>query len=129
MTLRPGNASIERREDAMADATTTFFEELAARGHEPLLEKANGSIRFDLTDDGRRSRWLVEIEKGDVSVSHRNARADCVVTGEKALFDAIAKGRENAVAAFLRGEIGIAGNRQLLVLFQRVFPGPPRRKA
>ncbi len=38
----------------MADATTTFFEELAARGHEPLLEKATGSIRFDMTDGGRQ---------------------------------------------------------------------------
>jgi putative sterol carrier protein len=113
----------------MADATTKFFEELAGRAHEPLLEKATGSIRFDLTDGGRRARWLVEIEKGDLAVSHRNAKADCVVSAEKALFDAITKGRENAVAAFLRGEIGIDGNRQLLVLFQRVFPGPPRRTA
>ena len=113
----------------MADATTTFFEDLATRGHEPLLEKASGSIRFDVTDGGRRSRWLVEIEKGDLTVSHRNAQADCVVSGEKALVDAIVKGKENAVAAFLRGAIAIDGNRQLLVLFQRVLPGPQGRKA
>jgi predicted lipid carrier protein YhbT len=113
----------------MADATTKFFDELAARGHEPLLEKATGSIRFDLIDNGRRSRWLVEIEKGDLTVSHRNAQADCVVRGEKAFFDGIAKGKENAVAAFLRGAIGIDGDRHLLVLFQRVFPAPPRRPA
>jgi putative sterol carrier protein len=113
----------------MADATTEFFEELAARGHEPLLEKATGSIRFDLTDNGRRSRWLVELDKGDIAVSHRNVKADCVVRGEKGLFEAIASGEENAVAAFLRGAIGIDGNRQLLVLFQRVFPAPPRRAA
>jgi predicted lipid carrier protein YhbT len=110
----------------MADATTAFFDQLGAKGHEPLLEKATGTIRFDIVDNGRRTRWLVEIAKGDITVSHRNAKADCVVRGEKALFEAIAVGKENAVAAFLRGAIGIDGNRQLLVIFQRLFPGPPR---
>jgi predicted lipid carrier protein YhbT len=109
----------------MADEATAFFEELGAKAHEPLLERTSGSIRFDLVDNGRRSRWLVEIAKGDITVSHRNAKADCVVRGEKGLFEAIAAGKENAVAAFLRGAISVEGNRQLLVLFQRVFPAPP----
>lgn len=109
----------------MPDATTEFFTGLEERGHEPLLEKARGSIRFDLLDDGRRARWLVEIDRGDLAVSHRNAKADCVIRAEKALFDRIATGEENAVAAVLRGAMAIEGNRQLLVLFQRVFPAPP----
>ncbi|HVD24923.1 MAG TPA: SCP2 sterol-binding domain-containing protein [Gaiellaceae bacterium] len=108
----------------MRDATTEFFAGLEERGHEPLLEKATGSLRFDLIDNGRRARWLVEIDHGDLTVSHRNAKADCVVRAEQALFDRIAAGEENAVAAVLRGAMGIEGNRQLLVLFQRLFPAP-----
>ena len=109
----------------MADATTEFFEGLEARGHEPALKKARGSVRFDLTDDGRKSRWLVEIDHGDVAVSHRNAKADCVIRLEKSLFEEITQGKENPVAAVLRGDLEIDGSPQLLVLFQRLFPGPP----
>jgi putative sterol carrier protein len=108
----------------MADVTTEFFQGLEARGHEPALTKASGSVRFDLTDDGRKSRWLVEIHHGDIAVSHRNAKADCVIRVEKSLFEQIAQGKENAVAAVLRGELQIDGSPQLLVLFQRLFPGP-----
>jgi putative sterol carrier protein len=113
----------------MADASTQFFTGLGERGHEPLLEKATGSLRFDLTEDGRRARWLVEIDHGDISVSHRNAKADCVIRAEKAVFDRVAAGRENAVAAVLRGQIEVDGSRHLLVLFQRVFPAPPGKAA
>jgi putative sterol carrier protein len=113
----------------MTDATTEFFEQLSARGHEPLLEKATGTVRFDLTDGKRKARWLVEIEKGDVSVSHKNVKADCVVRAEKTLFDGIASGRENAMAAVLRGEVGVDGEREFLVWFQRLFPSPPRRRS
>lgn len=113
----------------MTDATTEFFEQLGARGHEPMLEKAKGTLRFDLTDGKRKARWLVAIEKGDVAVSHENAKADCVVRADKTLFDGIASGRENAMAAVLRGEIGIEGEREFLVWFQRLFPSPPRRRS
>ena len=61
---------------------------LAARGHEPALAKITGTIRFDLSDGGARPvRWLITITKGDVALSHRNAKADCVVRADQALFD------------------------------------------
>ena len=88
----------------MTDATTEFFEELAARGHEPALAKATGTLRIDLRDGGARAeRWLITITKGDVAVSHRNAKADCVIRVDRTLFDRIASGETNAMAAFLRG--------------------------
>ena len=105
----------------MADATTEFFEDLGARGHEPLLERANGTMRIELSNGKRRARWLVTLKKGDVTVSHANAKADCVVRMDQALFDQIVSGRENAIAALLRGLVAVEGNRQLLVLFQRLF--------
>jgi putative sterol carrier protein len=113
----------------MTDATTLFFEELEARGHEPRLQKVTGTFRFDLTNGKRTARWLVSINKGDIAVSHKNARADCVMRAEKTVFDGIASGEVNPVAAVLRGSLGVEGDRELLVLFQRLFPGPPRRSA
>jgi putative sterol carrier protein len=110
----------------MRDATAGFFDELEARGHEPMLEKATGTLRFDLTDGKRTTRWLVAIDKGAVSVSHRNAKADCVVRAEKKLFDNLARGKQNAMAALLRGAVELRGDPTLLLPFQRLFPGPKR---
>jgi len=106
------------------DATTEFFHGLATRRHEPLLEKATGTMRFELSNGKRKARWLVTIKKGDVTVSHASSKADCVTRMNQALFDQIVTGEENAMAAVLRGEIGVEGKPHLLVLFQRLFPGP-----
>jgi putative sterol carrier protein len=106
------------------DATTEFFQELGARGHEPLLEKATGTIRFELTNGRRKARWLVTIKRGDVTVSHANRRADCVVRANHELSNQIVTGEVNAMAALLRGAIAVEGEPELLVLFQRLFPGP-----
>jgi putative sterol carrier protein len=113
----------------MADATADFFEDLGRRGHEPLLEKATGSVRVDLADGKHLEHWLVVIDKGDIAVSRKQARADLVVRADKALFDKVAKGRENAFAAVLRGAVGIEGKVQLMMLFQRLFPSPPKRRS
>jgi putative sterol carrier protein len=109
------------------DAAAEFFDELGRRGHEPLLEQATGTVRFDLVDGSRTERWLVTLEKGDVSVSRKNVGADCVVRGDRRLFEAIARGDANGVTAYLRGELTVEGDPELLVLIQRVFPGPARR--
>ena len=110
----------------MTDATSEFFHGLEARGHEPRLEKVKGTLRFDLANGKRAARWLVTIDKGDIAISHKNAKADCVVRADKALFDGIAAGEINAFAAALRGLIGIEGNPELLVMVQRVFPEPSK---
>jgi len=110
----------------MADATADFFEALVERGHEPLLETATGTVRFDLRDGKKTDRWLVSIVKGDLAVSRRNLQADCVVTTDKTLFDDVASGRANAFAALLREEMGVEGDVRLLVAFQRLLPGPSR---
>jgi predicted lipid carrier protein YhbT len=112
----------------MTDSTPAFFDELGRRGHEPLLEKANGTVRFDLVGDSRTERWLVTLDRGDVFVSRKNVAADCVVRAERTLFDAIVSGKVNAMAAYLRGELTLEGDPELLVLFQRVLPGPATRR-
>jgi putative sterol carrier protein len=104
-------------------AITDFFEGLGARGHEPLLERASGTIRIEVVN-GKRTAWLVTIEKGDVTVSQRNVRADCVVRGPAKLFDGVVRGKVNAMAAVLRGTVEVEGDPELLVLFQRVLGRP-----
>jgi putative sterol carrier protein len=109
----------------MTPATTAaFFAELAERGHEPLLHAASGTVRFDLRDGENVERWLVAIDRGTVSVTRKREKADCVVFTDRRLFDRIVTGQANAMTAFLRGLIGLEGDPQLLLLFQRLFPGP-----
>ena len=110
----------------MTSPTEEFFAELERRGHEPLLSKAKGSIRFDVVDGKRTSRWLVAVDRGDVSVSRRNASADSTVRIDRALFDRVVTGRANAMAEVLRGTIAVKGELQPVILFQRLFPGPTR---
>ena len=99
----------------MADPTTDFFQALAAGGPHPDLGKAKGG-----------TRWLIELDNGNVAVSRRNAKADCVVRAEKSLFDRVASGEQNGMAAVLRGAIVLEGDAGLLLPFQRLFPDPPR---
>ena len=113
----------------MSDPTTEFFAELARRGHEPLLEKVKGTIRFDIVRGKSTSRWLVAIDRGDLTVSRGNASADSTVRVDRELFDRLVTGRVNGMAAVLRGTIGIRGELEPVILFQRLLPGPPLAKA
>jgi putative sterol carrier protein len=112
----------------MAEATAAFFAQLGSRGHEPLLRRATGTFRFEITGE-RPERWFVEVKKGDVTVSRRNARADCMVRADRTVFEAIMSGEANAFAAALRGAAVIEGNVSLLATFQRLLPGPSRAQA
>lgn len=109
----------------MPDATTEFFRGLGTRGHETGLEKATGTIRFELSNGKRRRNWVVAIEGGDLTVSQGLAPADCVARAPAEVFDGMVKGEVNPMAAILRGAIHVEGDPELLVLFRRVFPGPP----
>jgi putative sterol carrier protein len=106
----------------MADATTEFFDWLAERGHEPFLEKASGTIGFELKKGNRTERWVVAVEKGDIAVSRKKTDCDCVIRTDVALFDRVVTGEANTVAAVLRGTITIDGDPAVAVLFQRLLP-------
>jgi putative sterol carrier protein len=108
-----------------ADGVVEFFEELGRREHEPLLAKVSGRVRFDLVDAGRPDRWLVAVDKGDTTVLHKGGPADCTVRADRALFERLCRGEENALAAVLRGALVCTGDVELLFAIQRIFPGPP----
>jgi len=111
----------------VSDSTPAFFKALGERGHVPLLEKITGTVRFEIVDGKRVERWLLTVDKGDVAVSRKNVRADCTLRADKAVFEQLGSGKMNAMAATLRGDIAIDGDSSLLVPFQRLLPGPPRR--
>jgi len=109
----------------MADRTAAFFDDLSVRGHLPELRKVRGAVRCDVTGDGDTQHWRIEIERGDVNVSHRAGQADCVLRGERDIFDGITSGHSNAMTEMLRGGLVVRGDLELLVLFQRLLPAPP----
>jgi putative sterol carrier protein len=113
----------------MTDLTAEFFDDLAQRGHEPLLGNASGTMRFDIADGKRTETWSVKIDKGDLSVSRSGGAADSTLAASKAVFDRLASGKASAVAEVLRGTLTIEGDWRLLVLFRRILPGRPIAKA
>ena len=111
------------------DPTGRFFERLAELGHQPLLRKVTGTTRFEVVDGRRTRRWLVSVAKGDLAVAAGGGDADCVVRADRKDFDRVVTGRMNFVAAVLRGDLAVDGDWRLLVAMQRLFTGPPRRRA
>ncbi|GGM18851.1 MULTISPECIES: SCP2 sterol-binding domain-containing protein [Micromonospora] len=110
----------------MVDSTTRFFETLDRRGFEPLLAKASGTLRFDLHEDAHTTHWLLQIDHGRVHVSRDDRAADTVVWTSPALFEDLAAGREDGLAALLRGDMTVTGDARLVVQIERLFPGPPQ---
>jgi putative sterol carrier protein len=108
----------------MTESSAEFFDDLGRRGHEPLLQRVSATVRFDITDGERTEHRLVRIDHGDIRVSADNEPADCVLGGDRAVFDAIVGGRMTAMVALLLGVLAVDGDPELLVLTQRLFPGP-----
>jgi putative sterol carrier protein len=112
----------------MMEAAKQFFEGLERRDHDPLVEKADGSIRFEVRDNGRTDRWLLTLDRGDLSISHKGGPADCTVRADKSTFQRMAAGEMNAMTAVLRGVVEVEGDTELLLMFQRLLPDPPKRR-
>jgi hypothetical protein len=123
------NARGKTKPDAVQrdSGARSFFGVLQARGHEPMLKGESGTLRFDVSGGPQVEHWFVTISDGNVAVSHRRTRADTVVRVDRDLFDRIAQGTANAMTAQLRGALVADGDLHLLLTFQRLFPGPPRR--
>jgi hypothetical protein len=113
----------------MTDPVEEFFNGLAERGYEPLLQHNSGSIRFDVTDGGAIDHWRVTIDQGKVTVGRDDTAADTVAIQDRAvLVDAI-QGNQNLVIALWLGQVGVSGNSERLVSFQRLFGNRPEPAA
>ena len=106
------------------DAISSFFEALGQRGHEPLLEKVEGTVRIDAYKNGQADCWLVTINRGDLSVVRGEREADAVFGGDADVLDRVVRGEENALAAMLRGAVMVAGDLRLILKMERLLPGP-----
>lgn len=105
--------------------TAAFFTGLEEQDHQPLLSRVTGTIRFDARNGTRTGHWYLHIERGRLTVSRRNDPADAVVSTTAALLEGIVTGHINTTAAVLRGEVAVEGDLHLLLLFDRLTPGPP----
>lgn len=103
------------------DAVTAFFEDLGSRGYEPLLRGVSAVARFDLVSGKTTERWLLTIQKGNLSVSHRNVRADAVVRMSRDLFEAVAGGETTLLPGMLRGEVVLEGDYRLMILIRKLL--------
>ena len=110
----------------MVDPIADFFDHLFA-DPPPPLKRMSATIRFDIEDATTTRHWLLALDRGTIRVSHRKAKADAVIRTDRALFQRVLAGEANAMAATLRGQIAIEGDRELLVAFQRLMPGPSRK--
>src|SRR5687767_6767700 len=98
----------------MSDAADTFLRQVAARGYEPLVDKARGVVKLELATGSDTDRWFVSMDRGDLAVARDERAADCTLRMDRAVFDGLTRGEVNAMAAVLRGEITIDGDRALL---------------
>lgn len=110
------------------DPTAELFESIKRRGQVPALRQECGNVLVELKHDTQVEKWVVEVRNGQVNVT-RDEREErephCVVRADKAVFDRIAKGEENANVAYFRGELLIEGCIHLISAIERLFPGPP----
>jgi ubiquinone biosynthesis protein UbiJ len=108
----------------------TFISGISAEP-QPLLANTSGTLLFEVRDRDETAWALVSVDKGRVGVEAvaGTREADATIRAELPLLEEIAQGRANAMAAILRGELRVEGDAELLMDFQRIFPGPddPRR--
>ncbi len=109
-----------------ARVTTELFEDLIERRHEPLLARATGVLRLELQDGSKTERWTLAVDKGDLTITRGDdGDPDCTLSCERAFFDRLVLGQENAMASALRGDIVLDGSCwRLLVALQKLLPDP-----
>lgn len=102
-----------------------FFERLSRRENELLLQQVTGSIRFDLAHEELVEHWFLSVDQGRVEVTREQREADCVLRTDMRIFEGMVCGEISSITAMLRGQIVVQGDLRLLMLLERVLPGPP----
>jgi SCP-2 sterol transfer family len=115
-----------------SDPSTEFFSRINSLGRVDALADVAGRLRFDVTTGDRVEHWAIDVHYGQVSASRDGGEPDCVIEMDKEVLDRIATGQANAMSALLRSDVTVRGDVRLLVLLERLLPGPagargPRR--
>ncbi len=93
------------------ESTTALVQEKAAQA-----DSLGGSIKFAFTG----GEGVVVIDSSN-QVSNDDVAADCTVNLDKAVFDAILSGEENAIGAFMGGKMQVEGDMGLAMKLQSLF--------
>lgn len=107
-----------------SDPTARLFERISRLGRVDALADVDGRLRFDVHVADRVEHRAIIVQRGQISVAQKVDDPDCVVDVDKELFDRMAAGQTNAMTALLRGDMMITGDVRLLVLLERLLPGP-----
>ena len=86
------------------------LEEITAEMTKRVAEKGaidGKTVKFDFGDDGKLT---IDGTADPASVSNDDADADCTVTVDMDVFEAIATGEENAQMAFMAGKLKVDGD-------------------
>lgn len=106
------------------DPSARLFERISRLGRVDALAGIDGRLRFDVHVADRVEHRAIIVHSGQVSVASEVEDPDCVVDVDKALLDQMASGQSNAMTALLRGDMMVSGDVRLLVLLERLLPGP-----
>jgi SCP-2 sterol transfer family len=109
-----------------ADLVDRFFEELSRRGHDPLLDRAESTGRFEIVRGEHTDRWLVTVKGGYITVSRGDGDADWVMRADRGAFNRVIHGDAGALAALVRGTLSVTfeADAYRLGLLVRLFAGP-----
>lgn len=102
------------------DIIARFFERVVGP-HPEVPATISGRLRFDVEGGPRREHWKVTFGGGSVSVERSDGHAECVARTDAATLAAIIEGRQNAMAALLRGSVMVEGDTLLMAVFRSLL--------
>lgn len=108
----------------MPDVIEEFFDRLDRYGHQRLLRKTTGTIRFDIDREDEIDHWFVAINHGDIHVSREECGADTVIRTDVIFFERLIRGQAKPLSAWLRNDITSEGHFRFIVLLERLFGEP-----
>ena len=102
----------------MAESTREFFETLESRVDPAKTAGMTNSYLFDIDGAGQ---WKVDVDDGKVTVTEGAGDADTTLTASEETFQKIARGEQNATAAYMTGKLKIKGDMGAAMKLQKLF--------
>ena len=107
-----------------AGPAATFFDELASGATSRCCGRYRGTFGSISCDGADTDSWLVAIDKGDLTVTREAGNADCIIRGERAVFDEVVKGRSERGRRGPAGGVGMPRRPRAPVRDPADLPGP-----